>query len=52
VWEVESITDTFLSMATSSFTIGGASTVYRYTFDAAGTLLSQEKTEIAAPFRK
>lgn len=52
VWEVESITDTFLSMATSSFTIGGASTVYRYTFDAAGTLLSQEKTGIAAPFRK
>ena len=52
VWEVESITDTFLSLATSSFTIGGDSTVYRYTFDAAGTLLRQEKTEIAAPFRK
>lgn len=44
LWDVESITDTFYSPMTSSFTIGGASYVYRYTFDEKGNILSQEKT--------
>ncbi|MDD4679841.1 MAG: hypothetical protein PHP79_02975 [Clostridia bacterium] len=45
MWDVESISDTYFSPATSAFTIGGASYVYRYTFDENGVMLSQEKTE-------
>lgn len=44
LWDVESITTTFFSPATSAFTIGGTSYVFRYTFDDAGALISQEKT--------
>mgnify|MGYP000849545663 FL=1 len=44
IWDVESITNTSYSPATSAFTIFGASYVYRYTFDENGTILSQEKT--------
>lgn len=52
LWNVESITDTFFSPLTSAFTIGGASYVYRYTFDENGTILTQEKTgEIVNFFR-
>ncbi len=43
-WDAESIVNTFFSPATSSFTIGGTCQVFRYTFDDAGTLLSQEDT--------
>jgi hypothetical protein len=49
-WDVESITNTFFSPGTSAFTIGGASYVYRYTFDENGTILSQEKTGEIAQF--
>lgn len=52
LWDVESITDTYFSPLTSSFTIGGASYVYRYTFDEAGKLLRQEKTGELANFRR
>jgi hypothetical protein len=45
LWDVESITDTYFSPATSAFTIGGASYVYRYIFDENGAMISQEKTE-------
>lgn len=51
-WEVESVTDTFLSLATSSFTIGGNCQVFRYTFDSAGTLLRQEDTGETVPYRR
>ena len=51
-WDVESITDTFFSPATSAFTIGGASYIYRYTFDENGTILSQEKTEDIVRFMR
>ncbi|HBN82804.1 MAG TPA: hypothetical protein DDZ89_03070 [Clostridiales bacterium] len=51
-WDVESITETFFSPMTSSFTIGGASYVYRYVFDKNGTLLSQEKTGEVVNFRR
>lgn len=44
LWDVESITTTHFSPATSAFTIAGSSFVFRYTFDSAGKLVSQEKT--------
>lgn len=44
LWDVESITSTFFSPMTSAFTIGGSCYVFRYTFDSAGMLVSQEKT--------
>lgn len=44
-WEVEDIADTFYSMETSSFCIGGWSNIYRYTLDETGKLLNQEKLE-------
>ncbi len=49
-WDVESITDTFFSPATSAFTIGGASYVYRYTFDQDGRLLERVKTDEVVDF--
>lgn len=52
LWDVESITTTFFSPATSSFTIGGTSYVFRYTFDAAGELVSQEKTGEVVDYRR
>lgn len=52
LWDVESITTTFFSPTTSSFTIGGTSYVFRYTFDSIGSLVSQEKTgEVVNYFR-
>lgn len=52
LWDVESITTTFFSPATSSFTIGGTCSVFRYTFDDVGRLLSQEKTGEVTNFRR
>lgn len=52
LWDVESITSTFFSPATSSFTIGGTSYVFRYAFDTSGLLMSQEKTEEVVNFRR
>lgn len=52
LWDVESITTTFFSPATSSFTIGGTSCVFRYTFDASGTLISQDQTGETVNFRR
>lgn len=51
-WDVESVTSTFFSPATNSFTIGGSCKVYRYTFDTAGTLLSQTDTGETVPYRR
>lgn len=45
LWDVESISKSHFSPATSAFSIVGASYVYRYTFDENGGILSQEKTE-------
>lgn len=45
LWDVESITTTSLSIATSAYTIRGTSYVFRYTFDPDGSLVSQEKTD-------
>lgn len=52
LWDVESITNTFFSLATSAFTIGGESYVYRYTFDENGAILSQEKTSEIVRFMR
>lgn len=50
LWDVESITTTYFSPLTSAFSIGGASCVFRYTFDPNGTLIRQEKTGETAAF--
>ncbi len=52
LWNVESITSTYYSPATSAFTIGGTSTVFRYTFDEHGQLLDQEKTGDIVDYRR
>lgn len=52
IWDVESITSTFFSPLTSSFTIGGTSYVFRYSFGASGLLMSQEKTDEVVPFKR
>ena len=51
-WEVESITSTFFSPATSSFSIGGNCAVFRYTFDAEGNLAGQTDTGNIVPYRR
>lgn len=52
LWNVESITDSFFSPMTSSFSIGGVSYVYKYAFDNNGKIISQEKTGEIVQFRK
>lgn len=52
VWEAESFVDTFYSLATSSFTIGGTCRIYRYTFDANGALIGAEKTDDYTIYRQ
>ena len=52
LWDVESITSTYYSPATSAFTIGGTSTVFRYTFDEHGQLLDQGKTGDVVDYRR
>ena len=52
LWNVESITDSFFSPITSSFSIGGVSYVYKYTFSSNGNIISQEKTGEIIQFRK
>lgn len=52
IWQTQSITDTFFSPATSSFTIGGTSCVFRYTFDEDGLLIGAEKTDTIADYRR
>lgn len=51
-WDVESITSTFFSPATSAFTIGGSSRVFRYTFSTGGALIRQEETGEITDFFK
>ena len=51
-WNVESITTTFFSPATSSFSIGGKCAVFCYTFDAEGNLTGQTDTGNTVPYRR
>ena len=43
-WDVQSITSTFYSPATSAFTIGGSCKVFRYVFTLSGALIDQVDT--------
>ncbi len=52
LWDVESITTSFYSPETSSYSIGGTSYVFRYTFDSIGGLVSQEKTGEVVNFER
>ena len=45
LWDVESFVSAEFSPATSAFSIAGNCQVFAYTFDAAGLLVNQEKTE-------
>ena len=50
-WDVESIESTFTG-AFSSFSIGGTCKVFRYIFDAKGSLLEQKDTGETAVYRR
>ena len=52
LWDVESITTTSFSPATSAFTIRGESYIFRYAFDHTGALANQEKTDEVAYFSR
>lgn len=52
LWETQYISEAYYSPATSSFSIGGASVVYRHTFDEDGRLIKTEKTGEVADFRR
>lgn len=51
-WSVENITSACYSIATSSFTIGGLCTVYKYTFNDDGLLLSIKDSGNIVEFRR
>jgi hypothetical protein len=50
--QTESITDTFFSPGTSSFTIGGQCYVYQYSFGPEGNLITLDKTDRVTNFRR
>lgn len=52
LWETQYIYEAYYSPATSSFSIGGASVVYKHTFDEQGKLVNTEKTDEVADFRR
>ncbi len=52
LWETEYISEVYYSPGTSSFSIGGASIVYRHSFDGEGKLVKSEKTGEIASFRR
>lgn len=49
-WEVENITTTYYSPATSAFSFGGNCFAYRYTFDGDGRYLAKEKLDKITEF--
>ena len=51
-WDTESITSSFYSPATSSFTLGGNCKVFQYDFDTSGSLVHQEDTGETGPYRR
>lgn len=52
VWDVESISSTYFSPCTSSFTVGGKCNVFRYIFERSGKLLSQVDTGEIGDYRR
>lgn len=51
-WSVGSITDSFFSPATSSFTIAATCRVYNYEYDATGNLVRQTRTDEVFDYRR
>ena len=51
-WDTESITSSFYSPVTSSFTLGGVCKVFQYDFDLEGSLVHQEDTGETVPYRR
>lgn len=51
-WNVERIVRTYFSPYTSSFTIGGTSSVVKYTFKKSGEFIGQTDTGDTVPFRR
>ena len=51
-WDVDRITSTFFSPSTSSFTVGGTCSVFRYAFGPSGELLRQTDTGETVPYRR
>lgn len=51
-WDTEHFTDAYVSLATSSFTIGASCSILRYTFAADGTLLGETATGEASGYRR
>ena len=51
-WDTESITSSFYSPVTSSFTLGGVCKVFQYDFDSEGSLVHQEDTGETVPYRR
>jgi len=52
LWDVQSITSSFYSPLTSSFSIGGECCVYRYQFNPSGGLESQENAGEVTDYRR
>lgn len=51
-WDTEHFIDAYVSLATSSFTIGASCSILRYTFAADGTLLGETATGEASGYRR
>ena len=51
-WDVEKIERTYFSPATSSFSIGGTSTIHQYVFNEKGLLQEYRDTNLITAFRK
>lgn len=51
-WNVQTIVNAFFSPVTSSFTIGGACKVFKYTFDLSGVLIEQKDTGETVSYRR
>ncbi len=52
VWNAEKIVGVYFSPATSAYSLGGVSRIYRYTFGENGALLDWERTEALTGFTK
>ena len=51
-WDVQSVTSTYYSPASSAYSIGGECRVFRYAFDASGDLKSQTDTGETTEYRR
>ena len=49
-WDVESVARAYFSPATSAFSVGGSCSVFRYSFDAEGSLIGRTDTGETVPY--